>query len=188
VGATGVDVVDDEVVLLDVVVALVVEVVVGAAVVEVDVELEEELAPEVVLVLEEAELPVVEAIEVVVSATVDDDGAAVVSVVDDSAWDGSVTAADFGDSDCALALESPSAAVIPPRPVGRPSRLWPSIRPETLASDPLAWAWPASPRATDGVGSLLMAWIARGAPTASAVTVDNVRASRKRGRTGASRR
>lgn len=140
VGAAGVDVVD-ELVLLDVVAALVVEVV-GAAEVEVELELElEELAPEVVLVLDEFELPVVGAIEVVVSATVDD-GAAVVSVVGDSAWVGSVTAADLGDSDWALAFES-SSAVIPPMPVGLSPSRWPSIRSATLSSDPLDSPRPA---------------------------------------------
>ncbi|MEZ5409975.1 MAG: hypothetical protein R2761_18240 [Acidimicrobiales bacterium] len=128
VGATVAAVVD-ELVLLEVVEALVVVValavvVVLAAVVEVELELDddEELAPAVLLVLEAAELPVVGATVVVVSATVDGEVATVVSVVGDSARVGSVTAADFGDSDCALALESLSA-VIPPIPDGlSPSR------------------------------------------------------------------
>lgn len=121
VGATVAAVVDEELVLLDVVVALAV-VDVLAAVVDVELELDEELAPEVVLVLDEAELPVVGATEVVVSGTEDDEVGAVVSVVDEASWIGSVTAADFGDSDWALALESLSASM-PPIPGGAsPSR------------------------------------------------------------------
>lgn len=134
-GATEADVVDDELVVLDVVVDVVV-----LAVVEVELD---ELAPEVVLVLEAAELTVVGAIDVVVSGTVDDEGATVVAVVDESAGAGSVTAADFGDSDWALALDSPSAGVIPPIPAGRPSRFWPSIRSATLSSAPVVSSRPA---------------------------------------------
>lgn len=123
VGAATVDaVVDEELVLLDVVVALAVVEVLGAAVVEVELELDEELAPDVVLVLDEAELAVVGATEVVVSGTEDDEVGAVVSVVDEVSWLGSVTAADLGDSDWALALESLSASM-PPMPAGAsPSR------------------------------------------------------------------
>ena len=122
VGATVAAVVDEELVLLDVVLALAV-VVLLAAVVGVELELdEEELAPVVVLVLDAAELPVVGATVVVVSGTADDEVGAVVSVVDEASWLGSVTAADLGDSDWALALESPSG-VIPPIPAGAsPSR------------------------------------------------------------------
>lgn len=186
VGATVAAVVLDELVLLlDVVVALAV-VVVLAAVVEVELELDEELAPDVVLVLDGAELAVVVASEVVVSGT-DDEEAAVVSVVGDESRVGSVTAADLGDSDWALAFESLSTSM-PPIPVGLPPRLWPSMSLPTAS--PLAAPCPPSPMldAISVAGLSLVAWIARGAPTASAVTVDNVRASRKRGRTGASRR
>lgn len=185
VGATVAAVVLDELVLLlDVVVALAV-VVVLAAVVEVELELDEELAPDVVLVLDGAELAVVVASEVVVSGT--DDEEAVVSVVGDAFRVGSVTAADLGDNDWALAFESLSTS-IPPIPVGVPPRLWPFMSLPTAS--PLAAPCPPSPMldAISAAGLSLVAWIARGAPTASAVTVDNVRASRKRGRTGASRR
>lgn len=91
VGAAVAAVVDEEPELLDVVLTLAVVVVLAlavvlvvlAAVVEVELELDEELAPEVVLVLDEAEPDVVGASEVVVSGT-DDEGAVEVSVVDDS--------------------------------------------------------------------------------------------------------
>lgn len=188
VGAAVADVVDDELVVLDeVVVGLAVDVVVLPAVVGVELVLEEELAPAVVLVLDEAELAVVVAIVLVVSGTVDDEAATVVSVLGGTESVGSVTAADLGDSDWALAFDSLSAS-IPPRPEGRSPKRCPSTVAPTLALPPSPSPWAASPMATESAGPFPRAWIARGAPTASAVTVDNVRASRKRGRTGASRR
>ncbi len=138
VGAAVADVEDDELVVLDeVVVDLVVDVVVLPAVVGVELELEEELAPEVVLVLDPAEPAVVVAIEAVVSGTVDDGAATVVSVLGGTESVGSVTAADLGDSDWALAFDSLSAS-IPPRPVGGSPILWPFTSAPRLSSCPMA--------------------------------------------------
>ena len=145
VGAAVDAVVDDELVLLEEVLALVVDVV-DAAVVDVEVELEEdELAPDVVLVLDPPGLAVVVAIEVVVSGTEDDETAAVVSVVTASASVGSVTAADLGDNAWALAFESSSDSM-PPMPAGLSPRRWPFMSAPT-PSLPIACASPVWPAA-----------------------------------------